>query len=147
MNSIIISGRLTASPKVSKTSKGESVLRFSVAVRRNYKNSSGEYPTDFIKCVAWRNTADFIERNCEKGQFMEVRGPLYSDRYQDKDTGKNLTDWHINVEEARPIFTGKKKEVENNPATAATSSNVTFSTADLDNDEFRVITDDGDLPF
>ena len=112
MNSIIISGRLTTTPKVSKTPKGESVLRFTVAVQRDYKNSAGEYPTDFINCVAWRKTADFIERYCEKGQFIEVRGSLYSDRYQDKDTGKNLTSWNINVEEARPIFTGKKKEVE-----------------------------------
>ena len=67
LNKVLLTGRLTAAPELKTTASGINVTTFSLAVQRNYKNGAGEYDTDFINCVAWRNQADFITRFFDKG--------------------------------------------------------------------------------
>ena len=99
INKVILTGRLTATPEVRKTASDVSVVSFSVAVQRQYKGPDGNYPTDFINCVAWRNTADFISKFFEKGQLIALVGSLQSRTYEDK-TGAKRTAFEVIVDEA-----------------------------------------------
>ena len=60
LNEVILMGRLTAAPDLKTTAGGTNVTSFTLAVDRRYKSQDGEKKTDFIPCVAWRETADFI---------------------------------------------------------------------------------------
>ena len=60
MNKVIITGNLTKDPEKRTTHQGTSVTSFTVAVQRRFKNQDGNYDADFINCVAWRGTADFV---------------------------------------------------------------------------------------
>ena len=107
LNSVNLTGRLTVVPELKTTNSGTSVVTFSVAVQRNYKDAEGKYPTDFINCVAWRSVADFISRNFTKGQLITVEGSLQTRSYETKN-GEKRTAVEVIVE--RPHFCGDKKE-------------------------------------
>ena len=62
LNRAIIMGRITANPELRQTQGGVSVLSFTVAVDRRFTNPNGERQADFIYCVAWRHTAEFISK-------------------------------------------------------------------------------------
>ena len=62
LNHITIMGRLTRAPEARSTGSGIAVSNFSVAVERDFKGESGEKETDFIDCVAWRKTAEFVNK-------------------------------------------------------------------------------------
>ena len=62
MNKVELIGRLTHDVEMRQTPNGVSLARFSIAVTRRFKNSNGEYDADFINCVAWRKTGEFIAR-------------------------------------------------------------------------------------
>ena len=87
LNSVIIMGRLTADPELRTTTSNISVTSFTVAVDRNYKNGD-ERQTDFIDCVAWRGTADFVSRYFKKGQMIAIQGSLQTTPYTDKNGNK-----------------------------------------------------------
>lgn len=83
MNEVCIKGRLTADPELRQTQNGISNCRFTVAV--NKKKKKDEEPSaDFISCVAWRQTAEFICRYFTKGQEIILKGRLSSGSYQDR---------------------------------------------------------------
>ena len=100
-------GRLTAHPELKKTQSGTSVCSFCVAVQRNYKDGNGEYQSDFIQCVAWRNTAEFISKFFEKGQLIGIVGSIQTRKYEDKE-GNKKTAVEVIAEEAS--FADSKKE-------------------------------------
>jgi single-strand DNA-binding protein len=102
MNTISISGNLTADPELRSTQSGVSVCSFTVAVRRPHVKDT----TDFINCTAWRNTADFVSRYFRKGQRIEVAGCLVQDTWQDKD-GNNRTSYKVQCEDVG--FGGSKQ--------------------------------------
>lgn len=142
-NSVILLGRLTATPELKTTTNGISVTSFTVAVDRSFKNGD-ERQTDFINCVAWRSTADFISKFFTKGKQIGIEGSLQSRKYQDKN-GDNRTAFEVVVDKAH--FIGSKNEnkaddklpeFENKLETAQKSSGT-----DIDN----ALEDDGDLPF
>lgn len=85
MNISILSGRLTKAPELKTTEKGVAVCSFTLAVRRDYKDSNGEYITDFIDFVAWRGQAEFLCKFFGKGQWVEATGELQTRSYTDKD--------------------------------------------------------------
>ena len=99
MNKAVLVGRLTRDPDLRTTDSGVSSCRFSVAVNRQFKNkSTGEYEADFISCVAWRNTAEFITRYFSKGQMIVVEGTLRTGSYTDK-THPDVTHYTTDVYE------------------------------------------------
>lgn len=104
MNSIKITGRLTADPELKTTPNGNNVTQFTVAVDRAYK-SGGEKQTDFFRVIAWRNTADFICRYFSKGKLILVEGEMNNRRYTDKD-GNQRDWWEIKAD--RVEFMGDK---------------------------------------
>ena len=88
LNRIILMGRLTRDPELRRTQSGAAVTSFSVAVDRDFKSQSGEKETDFIDCVAWRNTAEFVCQYFTKGRMAVVEGRLQLRDWQDKDGNK-----------------------------------------------------------
>ncbi len=92
LNHITIMGRLTRDPELRRTGSGIAVASFSVAVDRDFgKNENGEKETDFIDCVAWRNTAEFISKYATKGRMVVVSGRLQIRSWTDKDGNKRRT--------------------------------------------------------
>lgn len=88
LNHIAIMGRLTRDPELRQTGSGKSVANFSVAVDRDFKNESGEKETDFIDCVAWRHTADFVCKYMKKGSMVVVSGRLQIRPWEDESGNK-----------------------------------------------------------
>lgn len=85
MNKVILTGRLTADPELKQTQSGISSCRFTVAVDRKFANKeTGERQADFITCVAWRQTAEFLSRYFNKGKMICLEGNLRTDSYKDK---------------------------------------------------------------
>ena len=98
LNHIVIMGRLTRDPELRHTQSGIAVASFTVAVDRDYSSrDSGERQTDFINCVAWRSTGEFISKYFTKGSMIIVAGRLQVRSYTDKD-GNNRTAYEIVAE-------------------------------------------------
>ena len=89
LNHITIMGRLTRDPELRRTGSGTAVASFTVAVDRDFGNSeSGERETDFIDCVAWRTTGEFVSKHFTKGSMIVVSGCLQIRNWNDKDGNK-----------------------------------------------------------
>ena len=92
LNHIVIMGRLTRDPELRRTGSGTAVASFSVAVERDFgKNENGEKETDFIDCVAWRQTGEFVSKYFTKGRMIVVSGRLQVRSWTDKDGNKRRT--------------------------------------------------------
>ena len=154
MNVVCLVGRLTADPELRQTPNGTNVCSFSVAVNRAYSGANGERQTDFINCVAWRQTAEFISRYFRKGQNIGLNGSIQTRTYQDKDTGKNRTAFDVVINNAYFVeskgtrqntgFGGGFNNYQETAKPAGIASS--FSTGELD-DFSSIASDDGDLPF
>ena len=89
LNHIVIMGRLTRDPELRRTGSGIAVASFSVAVERDFGNrDGGERETDFIDCVAWRQTGEFVSKYFTKGSMIVVSGRLQIRNWNDKDGNK-----------------------------------------------------------
>ena len=87
LNKVILGGRLTADPELKQTPSGVSVISFSVAVNRRFASRNGEQnepQADFINCVAWRTTAEFISKYFRKGSSICVLGSIQTRTWQDQ---------------------------------------------------------------
>ena len=92
LNHIVIMGRLTRDPELRRTGTGVAVTSFSIAVDRDFgKNENGEKETDFIDCVAWRQTGEFVSKYFTKGRMAVVSGRLQIRSWTDKDGNKRRT--------------------------------------------------------
>lgn len=131
LNKITLMGRFTRDPETRFTKDNTSVCNFALAVDRDAKNQKGEYDTDFIECVAWRHTADFIQKYFSKGQLAVVAGRLNTRDWIDKEGNKRKTT-EVIVENI--YFSGEKKRTSTIPA------GETFGT-------FLDISDDDVIPF
>ena len=86
LNKIILVGRLTRDPEQSYTASNLSIVKFSIAVDRKYKDSqTGERKTDFFNCKAFRQTADFVSQYITKGQLVAVEGRIEINKIQGND--------------------------------------------------------------
>lgn len=92
LNHIVIMGRLTRDPELRRTGSGIAVASFSVAVERDFGGrDGGEKETDFIDCVAWRQTGEFVSKYFTKGRMIVVSGRLQIRSWTDKDGNKRRT--------------------------------------------------------
>jgi len=96
LNQISIMGRIGKEIEVKTTQSGVSVCNFTVAVDRDYKNGD-EKITDWFDCVAWRGTADFLQKYAGKGRMVVVHGSMQSRKWEDRDGNKRLN-WEIQVQ-------------------------------------------------
>ncbi len=137
LNKAILVGRLTKDPELRSTQSGVSVVSFSVAVSRSYARQGEERQTDFINCVAFRNTADFISRYFSKGNMIAVDGSIQTRTWDDQE-GKRHWVTEVIVNEAH--FVESKKD-------SATSGGApAMGGAELPM-EFGPDATDDDLPF
>ena len=89
LNKIFLMGRLTRDPEMRHTQNGTAVASFSIAVDRDFKDKqSGEKVTDFVDIVAWRSTAEFVDKYFSKGRMAVVEGRLQIRDWTDKDGNK-----------------------------------------------------------
>ena len=92
LNHIVIMGRLTRDPELRRTGSGIAVASFTVAVDRDFSGrDGGEKETDFIDCVAWRQTGEFVSKYFTKGSMIVVSGRLQIRNWNDKDGNKRRT--------------------------------------------------------
>ena len=132
LNKVILGGRLTADPELKAIPQGVSVTTFSIAVNRKGKDAQ----TDFINCVAWRQTADFICRFFKKGSSICISGSVQTRSYEDKQ-GNKRTVTEIIADEA--YFVDGK-----NDNAASEQGAPTFTAAQAN---FEEASGDDDLPF
>lgn len=104
LNSVVIMGRLTKIPELRTTGTGTSVTSFTLAVDRD----RGEKQTDFIDCVAWKHTAEFVSKYFTKGQMMVVAGRLESRKWTDKNDNSR-TAWEVVADN---VYFGEAKRVD-----------------------------------
>ncbi len=146
LNKALLQGRFTADPELRHTASNIAVTTFSLAVNRSYVRQGQERETDFINCVAWRSTAEFVCKYFKKGQQAVVDGSIQTRSYTDKD-GNKRTAFEVVVDNI--YFADSKGSSQPSapaPSTASfeVPSNLSFSNGD--SQDFQVV-DDDDLPF
>lgn len=102
MNKAMIVGRFTRDPEIRVSSNGDnntSLTRFTIAVSRKFKNAEGNYDADFISCIAFGKTAEFIEKYFKKGMAIGITGRIQTGSYTNKD-GIKVWTTDIVVEDA-----------------------------------------------
>lgn len=114
MNKVILMGRLTRDVEMRQTPNGVSLARFSIAVDRRFSGRDGQRQADFINCVAWRQTGEFISRYFQKGSMIAVVGSIQSRSWDGQD-GKKQYATEVVVDEA--YFTGSKAETGSRTST------------------------------
>lgn len=136
LNSVHIMGRITKEPELRFTQSETAVVSFTLAVDRDYQIGGSERQTDFVECVAWRKTAEFVSKHFHKGQMMALHGSLQSRKWQDKD-GNNRVSWEVVADSV--YFCGDKK---------SENSGDTYKGVNVDPPTFTDLPDgDGELPF
>ena len=141
-NKVILGGRLTADPELRQTPNGIQVTSFSIAVNRK---SSGEQSTaDFINCVAWRSTAEFISRYFKKGSSLCITGSIQTRTWNDN-TGAKRYATEVVVDEAMFVDSRSDSAAQSNYVPDAYGSPSFSSGAEAPN--FEEIKTDDDLPF
>lgn len=148
INMVALMGRLTYEPELRSTPNGVSVLRFQIACDRNYQRSGQDRQADFIDCVAWRQTAEFISRFFHRGDMIAVEGTIQTSNYTDKDGNKRK---QIEVLANNVSFCGSKSENGSQGTQGAQNEQYTQGGMNIDYDDadFEEIVDDtdDDLPF
>lgn len=99
MNKVLLVGRLTKDVELRTTQNGKSCAQFGVAVTRRFKDANGNYQADFINCVAWGQTAEFINKHFHKGERIGLAGCIQTRTYDDNN-GKKVYVVEVLVEEA-----------------------------------------------
>ena len=139
MNRIGISGNICNELEM-KTSGETKILNFTVAVRRRFKDKEGNYPTDFIRCVAFNNQAEFLTKYFKKGSPILIDGNLQTNSYE-TDNGEKRTSYNVVVENVD--FFGRRNE-----QTSQDAPNPSFEQTMKDNGvEFTTVESDDNLPF
>lgn len=141
MNRVILLGNLVKDIEYKQTPNGVAVATFTLAVRRRIKNAQGGYDADFVNCVAWRHTADFLRKYFSKGQAVAVVGQIQTRSYEDNNGNKRYVT-EVLVDEAE--FAGGKAERVNKPEDDV----VRDTPEDLFGDEIGAFSvDEAELPF
>lgn len=81
INRVVLVGRMTKDPELRRTSQGDAVTSFILAVNRNFTSKDGQQQADFINCVVWRKPAENVERYCSKGSLVGVEGRIQTRSY------------------------------------------------------------------
>lgn len=108
LNKVVLAGRLTADVELKQTTGGNSVCSFNLAVNRRF-SKEGEQKADFISCVAWRHTAEFISKYFKKGSSICITGEIQTRSWQDQNGEKRYAT-EVNVDEA--MFVDSKNDAE-----------------------------------
>lgn len=131
MNIVNLIGNLCKDNEVKTTNDGKYVVRNSIAVKREYKNSNGEYDSDFINIAAFGTAANFMKDYCRKGNKVALTGRWQTGSYADQYGNKHYTNDMVvaSVENLTPRSTNEQPAAETIPAPT------TFDTMEITDDE------------
>lgn len=130
LNKVIVMGRLVRNPELRRTNSGTAVASFTIACARDFKSDGGEREADFIECVAWRNTAEFVSKYFTNGRMAVVSGRLQTRNWTDKEGNKRKATEIV----AESVYFGDSKREELQSYAAPQES-------------FAELPDDGEIPF
>lgn len=139
LNKVILGGRLTADVELKQTPSGVSVCSFSLAVNRKVARDQ-EQKADFIKCTAWRQTAEFISKYFKKGSSLCVVGSIQTRTWKD-DNGYARESTEILIDEAMFVDGKNDSKSENG------NGEIAEYTAQYPTPQFEELKTDDDLPF
>ena len=109
VNQLIVIGRLVKDPELRKTENGKNVTNITLAVPRSYKNTNGEYDTDFIDCTLWSTVAETTTEYCHKGDLLGVKGRLQM-RTIEKEDEKPKQNLEVVAEKVTFLSSSKSKD-------------------------------------
>ena len=107
LNQTVIVGRIVRDPELRETESGNKVTNITLAVPRSYKNSDGEYDTDFIPCVLWRGVAETTSEYCHKGDLVGIKGHIQTRSFEKDETYTQVMEL---VAEKVTFLSSKKQE-------------------------------------
>lgn len=140
LNTITLMGRLTKDPELKYTPGNTAVTSFTLAVDRDFADKqTGARQTDFIDCVAWRSTGEFVAKHFTKGQILAVSGRLQLRDWTDKDGNKRRS---AEVLVSSAYFAGRKDGETSQRETRPAGRPIDIPGEFVDMDD-----DDGDLPW
>lgn len=159
VNNVVLIGRITRDIEVNMSTTGTQVCRFTLAVNRNRKNANGEYDADFISCVAFGQTAQFMSQYIRKGYQVSVTGRIQTGSYENQQ-GQRVYTTDVIVESLNNLEPRRDNSFAQNDFTPNMNNNYSqpmqnnvtniqpnqFDTPSQDNGFSSTITDD-DLPF
>ena len=138
LNKVVLAGRLTSDVELRQTTSGVSLCTFTIAVRRKFVKDT-EPATDFIKCLAWRGTAEFISRYFEKGSALCITGSIQTRSWTNQQ-GQRQYATEIVADDA--MFVDGKNDVDEPPVTTPDIPDAYTKTTTQDHPKV-----DDDLPF
>lgn len=148
LNKVVLCGRLTADPELKTTGNGISVVSFSLAINRRYKNANGQYDADFISCTAWRQTAEFISRYFRKGSSLCIAGSIQTRKWTDQ---QGQTRYATDVVADEAMFVDSRSESNARDNGTPMGNNGGFGSEPFATpgatENFDIVKNDDDLPF
>lgn len=154
MNNVSLMGRLARDPELRHTQSGLPVVSFTIAIDRRFSKETEQRQADFIDCVAWRGTAEFVSKYFSKGNMIAVQGRLQTRNWDDKETGKKRYATEVQVDQV--YFTGSKQESSGGSGGGYAPYNdkdappidAGYSAPAAQSSDFAELdSDDGELPF
>lgn len=142
MNTISITGNITRDPEVKSTKSGVSVCSFTLAVKRPRTSDT----TDFINCVAFRQSADFLGKFAKKGNKVGVVGVLTARAYE-TNSGDKRTAYEVLADNVELLESRASGQAQNNPTPVAKPQQAKKPSAFEEEMDDLIVLDDGDLPF
>lgn len=85
LNQTVLVGRLVQTPTMSELENGKKICNITLAIPRSYRNENGEYETDFVDCVLWKEVATNTTEYCKKGDLLGVKGHIQTEEYEQDD--------------------------------------------------------------
>ena len=145
LNRVVIMGRLTRDPELRRTGSGISVTSFALAVDRDFSpKDGGERETDFIDCVAWRSTGEFVSKYFAKGSMAVVSGRLQIRTWEDKEGNKRRTAEIV----ADSVYFGDSKRSNDQQRAVPAADTQRYNAPEPQSVEFEELdNDDERLPF
>lgn len=152
MNDCKFIGRITKEPEYRVTSSGTRLINFELAVRRSYKNQNDEYEADFIRCIAFKKTAEFINNYARKGYLMAVAGEMRNNNYEDQNGVKHYgMQLIVNNVDSQVLFQSKKNDDSQQQSSQSSYSQPSHTTTGQNTNPFNnsgpIDISDDDLPF
>ena len=153
MNKVELVGRLTKDPEIRLTANQTQFCQFTVAVDRKFKDANGQRQADFISCLAWKNTAVFIQKYFHKGNKIGVVGSIQTRSYDDQNGQKKFVT-EVIVDEVEFVESQNTTQVQNSapvpePQAPVVSQNVATVAPTAPVQQTQVVDDEvpGELPF
>lgn len=145
INNVVLLGRIVADPELKQTPNGNSVANFTLAVDRSYCKPGTERQCDFLDCVAWKGTGEFISKYFRKGQLIAVTGSIQTRSYTDKGGSKRKV-FEILVNSASFCESKKSSGIADTNPYLAGDKPAPKAKAENSGD-FEEVPADDDLPF